>query len=41
MAVTVKHISLWRKEVENQVGALAHALEPVTKAGVNLQVLMG
>lgn len=41
MAVTVKHISLWRKEVENQVGALAHTLEPVTKAGVNLQVLMG
>lgn len=41
MAVTVKHISLWRKELENQVGALAHTLEPVTKAGVNLQVLMG
>jgi hypothetical protein len=41
MAVTVKSISLWRKEVENQVGTLAHTLEPVTKAGANLQVLMG
>ena len=41
MAVTVKSISLWRKEVENQVGTLAHTLEPVPKAGANLQVLMG
>jgi len=41
MPVTVKTISLWRKEVENQVGALAHTLEPVTKAGANLCVLMG
>jgi len=41
MPVTVKNISLWRKEVENQVGALAHTLEPVTKAGASLQVLMG
>jgi hypothetical protein len=41
MPVTVKNISLWRKEVENQVGALAIALEPVAKAGANLRVLMG
>jgi hypothetical protein len=41
MPVTVRNISLWRKEVENQVGTLAHTLEPVTKAGANLQVLMG
>ena len=41
MPVTVKNISLWRKEVENQVGALANTLEPVTKAGANLQILMG
>jgi len=41
MAVTVKSISLWRKEVDNQVGSLAHTLEPVTKAGANLHVLMG
>ena len=41
MPVTVKNISLWRKEVENQVGTLAHTLEPVAKAGANLKVLMG
>jgi hypothetical protein len=41
MPITVKNISLWRKEVENQVGTLAHTLEPVTKAGTNLRVLMG
>ena len=41
MPVTVKNISLWRKEVENQVGTLAHTLEPVTKAGANLHILMG
>jgi hypothetical protein len=41
MPVTVKNISLWRKEVDNQVGTLAHTLGPVTKAGANLHVLMG
>lgn len=41
MAVTVKNISLWRKEVNNQVGALAQALAPVTTAGAHLHVLMG
>ena len=41
MPVTVKSISLWRKEVDNQVGSLARTLEPVTKAGATLQVLMG
>lgn len=41
MAVTVRSISLWRKEVVNQVGTFAHTLEPVTKAGANLRVLMG
>ena len=41
MRVTVKSISLWRKEVENQVGTLARTLEPVTRGGANLRVLMG
>jgi hypothetical protein len=41
MPVTVKNISLWRKEVENQAGTLAHTLEPLTKAGANLRVVMG
>ena len=41
MPVTVKNITLWRKEIENQVGTLAQTLEPVSKAGTSLQVLMG
>lgn len=41
MPVTVKNVSLWRKELENQVGTLARTLEPVTKAGASLRVLMG
>jgi hypothetical protein len=41
MPVTVKNITLWRKEIENQVATLAHTLEPVTKAGADLHVLMG
>lgn len=41
MPITVKNISLWRKEAENQVGALAHTLEPVAKTKANLNVLMG
>ena len=41
MPVTVKQISLWRKEIENQVGTLAQTLGPVAKAGANLRVLMG
>ena len=41
MPVTVKSISLWRKEIENQVGTLAQTLAPVAKAGAKLQVLMG
>ena len=41
MPVTVKSISLWRKEVENQVGVLVQTIEPVSKAGANMSVLMG
>jgi hypothetical protein len=41
MAVTVKKIALWRKEVENQMGVLARTLEPLGQAGADLQVLMG
>jgi hypothetical protein len=41
MPVTVKEISLWRKEVENKRGVLAQTLEPLAKAGANLQVVMG
>jgi hypothetical protein len=41
MAATVKNIVLWRKEVDNQAGVLAKTLEPLAKAGGDLQVVMG
>lgn len=41
MAVTVKKIALWRSEVENRPGVLAHTLEPLASAGADLQVIMG
>jgi hypothetical protein len=41
MAVTVKAITLWRREVENRPGALAETLEPLARAGVDLQSVMG
>ena len=40
MAVTVKKIVLWRKEVENRPGALASALESLAGAGADLEVVM-
>jgi hypothetical protein len=41
MPVTMKSISLWRKEAENTTGLLAQTLEPLAKAGANLGVVMG
>jgi hypothetical protein len=41
MAVTVKPIKLWRKEIENKPGALAQTLEPLAAKGADLQVVMG
>lgn len=41
MPVTVKQITLWRKEIENKPGTLASTLEPLAMAGADLQVLMG
>lgn len=41
MPVTVKSITLWRKELENRTGALAESLEPLAKAGADLHVVMG
>jgi len=32
---------LWRKEAENKIGLLAQTLEPLSKAGANLGVVMG
>ena len=41
MAVSVKTITLWRRDLENRPGALATVLDPVAKAGTDLQVAMG
>ena len=41
MAVTVKKIVLWRKEVENRTGILANALAPLANAGTDIHVVMG
>jgi len=41
MPVTVKRITLWRKELENKAGTLAATLEPLAKAGADLEVVMG
>jgi hypothetical protein len=41
MPVTVKRITLWRKELENRAGTLAGTLEPLAKAGADLQIVMG
>ena len=40
MALTVKEITLWRREVENQPGALAQVLDPLADDRVDLKVLM-
>jgi hypothetical protein len=41
MAVTVKSIKLWRKEMDNRPGELAGTLGPLVSAGADFQVLMG
>jgi hypothetical protein len=41
MAVMVKHITLWRAEVENKPGVLARTLESLAAAGADLHVVMG
>ncbi|MBI2364289.1 MAG: hypothetical protein HYV01_04695 [Deltaproteobacteria bacterium] len=40
MAVTVKKIVLWRKEVDNRTGILANALAPLANAGADIHVVM-
>jgi len=41
MAISIKKVTLWRREVEDRPGMLAQTLEPLAKAGANLQVVMG
>ena len=41
MAVNVKKITLWRKEVPHHAGVLADVLEPLAAAGADLRIVMG
>lgn len=41
MAITVKPITLWRRELQNKPGVLADTLEPFATGGADLQVVMG
>ena len=41
MAVTVKKITLWRKEVAHEAGTLASVLEPLAQTGASLRLVMG
>lgn len=40
MAISVKEITLWRREIENRPGSLAQVLQPLAGTGANLEVLM-
>ena len=40
MAITVKEITLWRREIENQPGMLASVLEPLARSAADVKVLM-
>ena len=40
MAVTVRPITLWRRELQDRPGALADSLAPLTEAAVDVQILM-
>ena len=41
MAITLKKITLWRKETNNKPGALADTLAPLARARTDLQAVMG
>ena len=41
MAIKVKNITLWSRDVGNRPGALADTLSPLAGTGTNLQVVMG
>ena len=40
MAITVKKTVLWRKELDNEPGTLASALQPLDAIGADLQLVM-
>jgi len=40
MALSVRPITLWRRELQHRPGALAESLAPLADGGINLKVLM-
>ena len=40
MAISVKPITLWRRELQHRPGALAQSLAPLADGGIDLSVLM-
>lgn len=40
MAVTVKEITLWRREIDNRPGMLSQVLQPLAGSAADLQVVM-
>ena len=40
MAITVKAITLWRREIDNKPGVLAQLLDPFADSDIDLKVLM-
>jgi len=41
MAISIKKITLWRRDLDNRPGAMARVLEPLARSGADLQVCMG
>jgi len=41
MALSIKRITLWRADVQNEPGMLARTLEPLAGAGADLRLVMG
>ena len=41
MAISVKKITLWRRDISDRPGALAEVLAPLAEAGGTLRVVMG
>ena len=41
MPISIKRITLWRRDLDNRPGALARVLEPLARSGVDLKVCMG
>lgn len=41
MALRVRKGYMWRREIENKPGTFAAALEPFSRSGQNLQIVMG